>query len=142
MKWWCVCGHGDVCVSLAAARAALHRFIQSRDSERSTQERQSAFCFFVFSLLWCFYRTVICLGTSLGRSRSHYHSHKLRDDHTLQSLRTNAHARVDRRVLGACRREREKPLQSLFSDDALLTDSSSVGTGHFSDVEVGRSPTR
>ena len=85
---------------------------------------------------------MICLGTSLGRSRSHYHS---RDDHTLQSLRTNVHARVDRRVLAgacACRREREKPLQSLFSDDALLTDSSSVGTGHFSDVEVGRSPTR
>ena len=88
---------------------------------------------------------MICLGTSLGRSRSQYHSHKLRDDHTNSALdlytrKTNAHARVDRRVLaGACAFR-----QSLrFGDDALLTDdSSSVGTGHFSDVEVGRSPTR
>ena len=35
-----VCGHGDsdVCVSLAAARAALHRFIQSRDSSQRERD--------------------------------------------------------------------------------------------------------
>ena len=38
MKWWCVCGNSDVCVSLAAARAALHRFIQSRDSSQRERD--------------------------------------------------------------------------------------------------------
>ena len=103
-------GDSDVCVSLAAARAALHRFIQSRDSSQRERDllKSVKVCFvvsFVFSLPLSLYRTMICLGTSLGRSRSQYHSHKLRDNHTNSALQhrdysqiSSARARFDRRA--------------------------------------------
>ena len=53
----CVCGNSDVCVSLAAARAALHRFIQSRDS--SQRERDLLKVRFVFL---CFHFSGVSIG--------------------------------------------------------------------------------
>ena len=62
MKLWCVCGHGDVCASLAAARAALHRFIQTRDSsQRERDLLKSVRVCFVVSFL-CFHFSCLSIG--------------------------------------------------------------------------------
>ena len=95
-------------------------------------------------LFFCVFTSLVflqdsdCLGTSQDLITTATNS----ETTTHQQMRmrvsivasSQAHAHV-----GA---KEKKTLQSLFSDAALLTDSSSVGTGHFFDVEVGRSPTR
>ena len=89
----CVCGDSDVCVSLAAARAALHRFIQSRDSSQRERDllKSVKVCWFCceFSLLLSLYRTMICLGIS--HTNSQISSARARFDRRASS---QAHAHV------------------------------------------------